>query len=349
MSFPTFKKINEVVIDGHAALRIIKHCNDNESLVAGILLGIDIGETLHVTYAFAYPNSSSINEGDAVANAYNIPNCELNPQDYQIKMLSLLNDVNIDNHSVGWYQSMSLNHLYTQDVINYHYNFQSRDSIGNSIFIIYDQNLSSKRGELVLKAYRLNDKFMNFKKKANPTTNIKTSEIFDEIPLKIKNSGLSSAFLYTLKYNKLNITSSSTNSTANLLNNSDIINCNYDLLSMINTEACTNNYISFLNSTTNDLLAETNKLYEFTRNNNKLRKDYLEYVNSQRNAKEGEKFSRGDIDLSKAGLEPYPEFGSRMETLMLMGQTDSFANTLHQHVTSSTAKLSLLTKLNTTN
>lgn len=55
--------VTEVVLDGSALLRIVKHCEDNlPGASTGALLGLDVpredgrpGLAMHVTYAFALP------------------------------------------------------------------------------------------------------------------------------------------------------------------------------------------------------------------------------------------------------------------------------------------------------
>ena len=86
------ERVREVVIDGVAVMKIIKHCNDNlPTMVAGSLLGLDINGVLEVTYTFPY---SADDDDDG--------------RDYQIGMMNMLTDVNIDNNCVGWYQSTYL-------------------------------------------------------------------------------------------------------------------------------------------------------------------------------------------------------------------------------------------------
>lgn len=53
---PEEKALRSVEIDGHAALRILKHCQEcAPALVTGQLLGLDVGQTLEVTDCFPFP------------------------------------------------------------------------------------------------------------------------------------------------------------------------------------------------------------------------------------------------------------------------------------------------------
>jgi translation initiation factor 3 subunit H len=52
--------VTEVVIDGLAVLKIVKHCNDNlPTMVAGSLLGLDVNGILEVTYVYPFLSPQS--------------------------------------------------------------------------------------------------------------------------------------------------------------------------------------------------------------------------------------------------------------------------------------------------
>jgi translation initiation factor 3 subunit H len=166
--------IREVVIDGIAVMRITKHCNDClPSMVAGSLLGLDINGILEITYSYAFPNPKK--EGSD----------EMDGAEYQIEMLKMLREVNVDNNCVGWYQSMYLGTICTNDVVGYQYRYQSSEELSkNSIVIMYDP-FQTKQGHLVLKAIRLTEEFINLRSnKSNEFIN--PNDILEEIPLKMR-------------------------------------------------------------------------------------------------------------------------------------------------------------------
>lgn len=183
--------VREVVIDLLTALRIVKHCSENQT-VAGSLLGLDVDGVLEVTYSFAFPQPKSENysyEGGAE---------ELDGAEYQMEMLKMLRDVNIDNNCVGWYQSMNMGTICTSDVVTYQYNYQNAEELSeNSIVLMYDTTLS-KRGDLVLKAFRLSEKFMELKR-SKKNKYIRPAEILEELPLKIRTTGHISGFVRCLQ------------------------------------------------------------------------------------------------------------------------------------------------------
>ncbi len=100
----------------------------------------------------------------------------------------------MDNNCVGWYTSMYLGTICTNDIVQYQYNYQSSEELSeNSVVIMYDPIVSTK-GVLVLKAFRLSKTFLEMKRsKSNQF--IRPSEILEELPLKIRNVGHVSAFL----------------------------------------------------------------------------------------------------------------------------------------------------------
>ncbi|MCL7032414.1 hypothetical protein MKW94_020103, partial [Papaver nudicaule] len=76
-----------VQIEGLAVLKIIKHCKESSpALVTGQLLGLDVGSVLEVTNCFPFP----------------------------LEMMRCLREVNVDNNTVGWYQSTLLGSFQTR-------------------------------------------------------------------------------------------------------------------------------------------------------------------------------------------------------------------------------------------
>eukprot|EP00472_Partenskyella_glossopodia_P001949 CAMPEP_0197518974 /NCGR_PEP_ID=MMETSP1318-20131121/4234_1 /TAXON_ID=552666 /ORGANISM="Partenskyella glossopodia, Strain RCC365" /LENGTH=312 /DNA_ID=CAMNT_0043069697 /DNA_START=6 /DNA_END=944 /DNA_ORIENTATION=- len=177
-----------VQIDGLALLKIIKHCEENKGeSVSGQLLGLNVRGKLEVTNSF--PGLPSDEKG----------------QDHEAfldTMMKLLKQVNVDNNSVGWYQSAFIGEWIDHDVIRTQYSFQS--AIPESVVLVYDPYTTTK-GNLAVKTYRLSQKFMKFYRTKDfshvnfARHKIDTSDIFDEIPMKVHNSHLIHGFLYELQ------------------------------------------------------------------------------------------------------------------------------------------------------
>merc|ERR1712224_963208 len=120
-----------VKLDGLVVLKIVKHCKESlPALVTGQLLGLafqrDDASTLEVTNCFPFPSRSEDVEG----------NVEDDGADYRIAMMRCLREVNVDNNTVGWYQSTYLGSFLNETMIETQFNYQ--DHIKNGVCIVYD-------------------------------------------------------------------------------------------------------------------------------------------------------------------------------------------------------------------
>lgn len=321
------EKIREVVLDAIAALRIVKHCTDNSNtMVAGNLLGLDIDGRLEVTYSFAFPQSKADNEPSE-------PFDDLDGQIYQMEMMTKLRDVNIDNNCVGWYQSMTMGTIFNLDVVNYQYSYQSAEDLSeNSIVIFYDSALSRK-GDMVLKAFRLSEKFMELKR-SKITQLLRPSEILEELPLTIRTTGYMSAYLRCLQDT-----------------HAKEIDCDFDPLNMANTDSFLEKHVETMGNWLDDALTQQAAFQTHAKNNSKLRQEQMRWL-TRRLEDNMEKRDQGERELSirleDSGLKPLPELGNRTEHLLILGQLDRYCQQVNEHVGSSIQKLTLTQELNKT-
>merc|ERR1712086_523935 len=181
-----------VEIDGLAVLKIVKHCTENlPQLVTGQLLGLDYDATLEVTNCFPFPSRSDTEGEDGDEGG----------ADYQFEMMRALRDVNVDNNTVGWYHSTYLGSHITEELISTQYNYQ--ESIPKCVCLIFDP-MKTAQGNLALKAVRLTDSFMTLYKGGEFTLDsilkagVCAEDIFEELPIKVRNSNLIRAFLLQL-------------------------------------------------------------------------------------------------------------------------------------------------------
>ncbi len=105
LSEPTSRagQVTEVVLDGSALLRIVKHCEDNlPGASTGALLGLDVaredggtGLAMHVTYAFALPRGrgEDMEEEGGSAGGGHQGDDEAARADYRRHMMKLLKEV----------------------------------------------------------------------------------------------------------------------------------------------------------------------------------------------------------------------------------------------------------------
>ena len=186
---PPPQPIEAVELDGLVVLKIVKHCQQAlPAFVTGQLLGLDIGSTLEVTNSFPFPTAE---RGEADEDS----------AEYQMEMMRCLREVNVDNNTVGWYQSTYFSSFIDDSCIETQFNYQ--ENIKNCCVIIYDPSRARAAG-LALRAFRLTDAFMAEYKEGKfagdaAAAAASGSEIFQELPLKVRNSHLASALLLELQ------------------------------------------------------------------------------------------------------------------------------------------------------
>jgi translation initiation factor 3 subunit H len=190
--------LNVVQLDGLVVLKIMKHCKENlPDLVTGQLLGLDVASTLEVTNCFPYPSKGADEEDDAAEST------TLGGAEYQIEMMRCLREVNVDNNTVGWYSSTYMGSFINESSIETQFNYQEKIN-KKCVMLVYDP-LKTAQGILSLKAYRLTLAFMelyksgSFTKDSISKAGVTYNDIFEEIPIKIHNSSLITAFLTELE------------------------------------------------------------------------------------------------------------------------------------------------------
>lgn len=142
-------------------------------------------------------------------------------------MMRCLREVNVDNNTVGWYQSTYLGSFVTHKLIETQYNYQQ--TFNNKSVVIVHGMLDIKQylntfclnqflpasffsldvsrsthGNLSLRAFRFSQAFMEAQKESKFTTEsliknkLTFSNIFEELPITVKNSHLMTALLHSL-------------------------------------------------------------------------------------------------------------------------------------------------------
>lgn len=319
--------LREVVIDGLAVLKIVRHCNDNlPSMSAGSLLGLDMNGVLEVTYAFPNPAPRQDAEGNAETGTD-----ELEGSEYQIEMMKMLRDVGVDNNCVGWYQSMYLGQMCNEAVVNIQYSYQSSADISeNSVVIMYDP-IQSKKGTLVIKAYRLSDAYIESKRNRSNTF-IRPANILQELPVRVRNSGHVSAFIRCLKDS----------------HRSDL-DCDFDPLSMSSSESYMERHLELMGSWMADMIEEQYRLQQYAKVVYKPRQEQLRWLHKRLQDNQ-ERRENGDPELSTrledANMKPVPDAPPRTEHLLMLGQLDKYCDQLSEHVETTFQKLLVSAALN---
>lgn len=168
-----------------ALLKIVKHCHESlPQMVTGSLLGLTSSKgVLEVTHSFPNPDSKSSGADDDDG---------MDGHDFQMEMMRMLREVNVDNNCVGWYQSMYLGIYSTSNVLENQLSYQT-DLSPNAIVLLYDP-MQTSNGRMVLKCLRLSDECVALRTKESNAF-LEPSRIFEEVPVKMVNPGLVRAYL----------------------------------------------------------------------------------------------------------------------------------------------------------
>eukprot|EP00199_Chlamydomonas_sp_CCMP681_P002659 CAMPEP_0119107122 /NCGR_PEP_ID=MMETSP1180-20130426/7990_1 /TAXON_ID=3052 ORGANISM="Chlamydomonas cf sp, Strain CCMP681" /NCGR_SAMPLE_ID=MMETSP1180 /ASSEMBLY_ACC=CAM_ASM_000741 /LENGTH=321 /DNA_ID=CAMNT_0007092561 /DNA_START=50 /DNA_END=1015 /DNA_ORIENTATION=- len=185
--------LKAVVLDDKVALKILQHCNEAlPQLATGQLLGLDVGQTLEVTDCFPFPASGAA-EDDLDENTGTT---------YQLDMMRCLREVNVDNNTVGWYQSATMGTFQTAELIETFVNYH--ENIKKCVCVVYDPQ-RSQRGSLALRAIRLKDSFVELYKQEKLSAkdlreaNLSWRDVFVDVPVKISSSPLTQALIAELQ------------------------------------------------------------------------------------------------------------------------------------------------------
>jgi len=207
---PKDAPLREVQIEALVAMRIIKHSTATFPTPAtGFLVGMDVGSQLQITNSFQFPtalpeSSSSqdpYHQADAATIAAAAPRAKSNVA-YQNEMIKFLREVNVDAQGVGWYLSTNMGNFINQNFIE-NQNFYQRAAEEKTVALVFDASKTSQ-GSLSLKAYRLSPSFVTAFREGKFTTeslqksNLRYQDILIELPIKIHNSHLLTAFLHQL-------------------------------------------------------------------------------------------------------------------------------------------------------
>lgn len=187
----TRRRVAEVHIDGLALLKLVKHCGDSlPKMVAGSLLGLDQGAILEVTHCFPFLAPQLQEDIESLGDP------DVDGEKYQMEMMKMLREVNVDNNCVGWYKSIYAGSFCQTPLVETQFNYQENLS-NNSVVMLYDPTQTDREG-LKVKAYQLSEQFTTeFRTKSNSF--VPPCSILVELPLKVRNPGLIAAFLCDLR------------------------------------------------------------------------------------------------------------------------------------------------------
>uniref|UniRef100_A0A7S3CUW3 Eukaryotic translation initiation factor 3 subunit H n=1 Tax=Palpitomonas bilix TaxID=652834 RepID=A0A7S3CUW3_9EUKA len=291
--------VTSVTLDGIALMKILSHAKEAtpSNPVTGGLLGLDEKHVLQVTNCFPFPNRDIGEDEDGA--------------DYQMDMMRLLREVNVDNNTVGWYQTAFMGSFISESLIETQFSYQ--ENLTNSVCIIFDP-MRSACGDLSIRAFRLTDSFMALYKSGEFTLskiqelNVKHSDIFTELPIRISNPCLTRALIAELAAGE------DPRFEADGLK--------------VNTSKYVERTLGNLCDAMDEYEGETRKFRQWAHNTQKQQARQTQYL-EERKAK--------DAIRKQQGLEPLPEEDTslnpifkpvpepkRLDSLLLTGQMDLY-------------------------
>ncbi|KAJ3124368.1 Eukaryotic translation initiation factor 3 subunit H [Nowakowskiella sp. JEL0407] len=312
------QKITKIELDPLVLLKIIKHCKDSYPNVAnGQLLGIDIGSSLSISNCFPFSSSSDDSLDSETASA-----------EYQLSVLKNLRRLGYDANSVGWYQSTLLGSYWNQSLIETQYNYQK--VFPAAVHLVYDPT-RTVQGNLCLKGMRLTDKFMKMYAAKSFTlenlikNKLTPSAIFESVDVEIVNSKLVNAALFELEEPGLYSTGRDQvlSKFDNVKIQSNFINFHPNSESLeLELESYLEKHLEFLGDTVEEHGQEQWRWQGWQRNVAKEQHALKQAIAKKDDA---------EIDNLNAHLKKLiASEPSRLETLIITNQVDTYAKQINQ-------------------
>ncbi|XP_009993667.1 PREDICTED: eukaryotic translation initiation factor 3 subunit H [Chaetura pelagica] len=295
-------------------LKIIKHYQEEgqgNEVVQGVLLGLVVDDRLEITNCFPFPQHT---EDDA----------DFDEVQYQMEMMRSLRHVNIDHLHVGWYQSTYYGSFVTRALLDSQFSYQH--AIEESVVLIYDP-IKTAQGSLSLKAYRLTPKLMevckekDFSPEALKKANIAYENMFEEVPIVIKNSYLINVMLWELE-------------------KKSAVADRHELLSLASSNHLGKS-LQLLMDRVDEMSQDIVKYNTYLRNVSKQQQQKHQY--QQRRQQENiQRQSRGEPplpeeDINKLFKPPQPP--PRMESLLIAGQINTYCQNIKEFNAQNLGKL----------
>lgn len=328
--------ITSVQLDGLVVLKIIKNCREAfPAIVSGQLLGLDVNGVLEVTHSFPFPNLS--NEDDNPFKNKNILR-------YQAEMLRCLRDVNVDNNPVGWYTSTYLGGFYNQSLVDNQYQIQQMLK-AKSILLVHDVSRSAQ-GNISLRAFKLSPEFVETQKDGGKFTveklashKLTFANILQELPIKIHNSHLLTALLYSLDESTL--PSADTSS----LNHTNPLSPNYDTLEL-SLDPYMEKNLEFLLDSVDEYNSEQSNLAYWQRSVAREQAKIQGFL-SKRRAENAQRQAQGlkplpaeeESEEAIARMFKLPSEPSRLESLLITAQMDEYCKQIEAFAGPTLAKM----------
>lgn len=307
-----------VEVTSQVIMKITRNCQDEldkqlDPHVSGVLLGLinENKRVLEVTHCFPLMNSDTDES------------MEIN-REHMLEMERSLRSVNIDYQQVGFYQSTYLNTHCDRNFLDSVFDYL--EEMNEAIAIIYDP-LKTKLGHLSLRAFKLSNAAFNLYKQEKDFTAemlrdkmVTYENLFQEIPVVVKNSSLTNVLLCELGHVQ-DTTSYFTLPTSSYLEKS------MQLL------------LGGLDEINQDLL----KINKFQKTVYKKQTDMMKYIQDRK--EENDRMIREGLkplpeeDVNELFKDPTPV--GRLESLLSANRITSHCDMIEEHVKSGIGKLYL--------
>jgi len=313
--FEAEERIKSVTIEGVALLKIVKHCHESlPQMVTGSLLGLVVKEgVLEITHAFPFPEPLPRGGGGAAGGVVEYKDeptddamddvGALEGHEFQLEMMRMLREVNVDNNCVGWYQSMYLGSYSTSSFLENQLSYQT-DLSPNAVVLLYDP-MQTTRGTMMLKCYRLTDAAVALQQ-SNSNAFMDPKDIFESIPVELHNPGLVKALLNDMMED---------GSPYSYEGMSPMTTLNLDRLDL-STNPYLEKHLEFLCSWVDDLVTEQAKFQYYARTLQRSRRP-KDKAGAASSSKADNKWLSSDAP-------------SRMESLLINNQITTYCDQMDQ-------------------
>lgn len=253
-----------------------------------------------------------------------------------MEMMRCLREVNVDNNTVGWYQSTYFSSFIDESCVETQFNYQS--NLKNCTVLIYDPSRARTSG-IALRAFRLTESFMSLysdgkvDKDALTTAGTdKGAGVFEELPIKVRSSDLSSLLLLELQ-DECGISENA---------------ADFSRLEM-NTNPFLEKQLQLLIECIEDLQQESSKLQHYERSVQRQKSAQSQYL-AKKKAEANARRARGEEPLPEEDLTQNSLFKpiskpSRLESLLITDQMSAYCQQINQFSGQSFAKLFLMQSL----
>ncbi|KCV70734.1 hypothetical protein H696_03086 [Fonticula alba] len=213
-TIPNDAILGSVTIDALVLMRIIKHCNESPN-ATGHILGFQTPDPTqantivsNLSHCYALPNLGAISNNNSWGFSISPAQIRDDKIAYSSSMLDALVDFNVEANVFGLYRAIQFGEVVSFEVID---DFLALEH-PTATMITYDP-IRSQHGAAALRAFRISKEFLSLSAAKDirripsedyAKAGLTFDNIFEEIPLTIRNSALVSAFLFDMP-NKTNL------------------------------------------------------------------------------------------------------------------------------------------------